>query len=246
MRDYLPQLIDLCELDRSIHELREQLHLYPGLLKGLEAKEKQAKREIEAIQERFKRSREGRRQAELDAASLREKIRKYKIQQGQVQTNRELEAIVHEIETLEAKIDGLDSFGLESLEAEERAQEQLGDAEDRRRKLVEENDRERARISEQTERKRRELATLQQEQAQRMARLPEDIRDLYEILNQKYPGTAVVPVKEGACGGCSMGLVRPRITEVRRAERAVRCDNCTRLLYDPGILHGRETILVGD
>lgn len=246
MRDFLPQLIDLCELDRSIHELRQQLHLYPGMLKELDAKEKQVKREIEAIQERHKRSREGRRQAELDADSLREKIRKYKIQQGQVKTNRELEAIVHEIEALEAKIDGLDTFGLESLEAEERAQAQLGETDERRRKLVEENDRERARISEQTERKRRELASLQQEQAQRLARLPEDIRDLYELLNQKYPGSAIVPVKDGACGGCSMALVRPRITEVRRADRPVRCDNCTRLLYDPGILHGRETILVGD
>lgn len=246
MKDILKQLIELRELDARIHELREQLHLYPGMLKELDAREKKAQREIDTIRQRFRDSREGRRQAELDANGLREKIRKYKIQQGSVKTNRELEAINHEIETLEAKIEELDTFGLESLENEERAQEELARAEEKKKRLVEENDRERSRIAEQTETKRENMARLQREQAQRLARIPEDIRELYELLNQKYPGSAIVPVKEGACSGCSMNLVRQRVTEVRRADQPVRCDNCTRLLYDPGYLEGRETVAVGD
>lgn len=246
MKEVLRQLVDLCELDASIHELREQLHLYPGMLRELDAKEKKAQREIDTIRQRYKESREGRRQAEMDADGLREKIRKYKIQQGSVKTNRELEAINHEIQTLENRIEELDTFGLESLETEERSQEELAHAEEKKKRLVEENDRERSRIAEQTEHKRARLAKLQDEQAHRTARLPEDLRELYERLNQKYPGSAVVPLKDGACSGCSMNLVRQRVTEVRRADQPVRCDNCSRLLYDPGYLEGRETIAVGD
>lgn len=246
MKEILHQLIQLRELDASIHELRDQLHLYPGMLKELDAKEKKAQREIDSVRQRFRESREGRRQAELDADGLREKIRKYKIQQGNVKTNRELEAINHEIETLEGRIEELDTFGLESLEKEERSQEELAHAEDSKKRLIEESDRERSRIAEQTESKRLRLVKLQEEQARRTARLPEDIRDLYELLNEKYPGAAIVPVKDGACSGCSMNLVRQRVTEVRRADQPVRCDNCTRLLYDPGYLEGRETVAVGD
>lgn len=242
----MQKLVDLTELDRSIHELRQQLHLYPGKLKELDSQEKKAQAKIDAILKKSRDARDTRRHAETEADSLRDKIRKYKIQQGSVKTNRELEAITHEIEQLESKIEELDTLGLESLEIEELSQEELVEAEEARDKQATEIDRERSRIAEQTERKRSELADLQQEHSMRLARLPEGLRDLYQLLNEKYPGTAVVPVKEGACGGCSMNLVRQRITEVKRGDQPIRCDNCTRLLYDPGSLTGTTTVSVGD
>lgn len=246
MKELVTQLLDLCTLDRGIAELREQLHLYPSMLRDLDSREKKAQQEIEVAQAKFKKSRDGRRQAELEADSCREKIRKYRLQQNSVKTNRELEAMNHEITGLEAKIEQLDSFGLDALEAEESAQREVARLEENRRSLKEEADRERARISDQTERKRSDLAKLQSEQSRRVARLPEDVREVYTLLNERYPGTALVPIKDGSCGGCSMNLVRQRVTEVRRGDRPVRCDNCSRFLYDPSLLHGNETIVVGD
>lgn len=240
MKETVRQLVDLCELDREIHALSEQLARYPVLLKELDAREKKAAKEIESLHARLKQARDGRRKAELDADDLREKIRKYQIQQGNVKTNRELEAVTHEIEGLTAKVDELETFGLESLESEEKTQGALAGAEAAKTRLVAELDVERARIAEQTGRKKSEIDAHTAEQAVRAARLPEDVREMYALLNRKYPGTGVVPIKDGACGGCSMNLVKQRVTEVRRAERPVRCDNCTRILYDAAWLHAAD------
>jgi uncharacterized protein len=236
VKDVMRQIVDLCELDRQLHGVREQLQRYPAMLREMDARQKKAAQRVAEITKRHKEAREGRRQAELDAAGYREKIQKYKIQQGSVKTNRELEAITHEIESLEARIDAIETFGLELLEREETAQQELAEAEEARRELTHELDAERDRIADQTERKRLEMAELVDEQAHRAVRLPEDVRDIYALLNQKYPGTAAVAVKDGACGGCSMKLVTQRMGEVRRAEALVRCDNCTRMLYDPAAL----------
>jgi DNA repair exonuclease SbcCD ATPase subunit len=136
MKDVIRQIVDLCELDRQLHVVREQLQRYPAMLREMDQREKKAARAIEEITKRHKEAREGRRQAELDATGYREKIQKYKVQQGSVKTNRELEAIVHEIEGLESRIDAVETFGLELLEREEQAQLDLAEAEAAQRKLA--------------------------------------------------------------------------------------------------------------
>ena len=51
-------------------------------------------------------------------------------------------------------------------------------------------------------------------------------------LLQKNP-EAVVPVVNGNCAGCGMGLTKSLIQSVVKAEQLMRCNNCTRFLYDP-------------
>ena len=51
-------------------------------------------------------------------------------------------------------------------------------------------------------------------------------------LLQKNP-EAVVPVVNGNCAGCGMSLTKSLIQSVVKAEQLMRCNNCTRFLYDP-------------
>ncbi|HBO87306.1 MAG TPA: hypothetical protein DD620_00960, partial [Verrucomicrobia bacterium] len=61
-------------------------------------------------------------------------------------------------------------------------------------------------------------------------------------LLQKNP-EAVVPVVNGNCAGCGMGLTKSLIQSVVKAEQLMRCNNCTRFLYDPTkvVVRGRVT-----
>ncbi|WP_372807546.1 PTS sugar transporter subunit IIA [Pontiella sp.] len=71
------------------------------------------------------------------------------------------------------------------------------------------------------------------------ADLPQRIKTHLNQLLQKHP-EAVVPIVDGHCTGCGMGLSNSLINEVHHAEEIHRCLNCTRYLYVPSEVVARE------
>jgi hypothetical protein len=56
--------------------------------------------------------------------------------------------------------------------------------------------------------------------------------DKYErILRNKKDSVAVVPIRNGSCQGCFMTLPPQTINEVRKDDKIVICENCSRILY---------------
>jgi predicted nucleic acid-binding Zn-ribbon protein len=146
MDPLLPQVIDLCELDREIHDLDEQLERYPKTLADLDARERAAVDRTAAAKSEHERAREARRKAELDVRALRDKIAGFALQQSRVKTNREYDAIKAEISAVEARIDEAEGRGLEALEIEERAEREMREAAEAVERLKGELAEERARI----------------------------------------------------------------------------------------------------
>ena len=60
-----------------------------------------------------------------------------------------------------------------------------------------------------------------------------DKRDLnlYNRIAKKYPGTAVVPVEDGACSGCYFSLGQQVVVNVSRGKDLVSCPSCGRILF---------------
>lgn len=71
------------------------------------------------------------------------------------------------------------------------------------------------------------------------ADLPPRTKAHLNQLLQKYP-EAVVPIVNGNCTGCSMGLSRSLINEIHHADKLHRCLNCARYLYCPSEVVARE------
>ncbi|WP_372795371.1 PTS sugar transporter subunit IIA [Pontiella sp.] len=69
--------------------------------------------------------------------------------------------------------------------------------------------------------------------------IPPQIKSHLNQLLQKHP-EAVVPLVEGHCTGCGMGLSISQANEVHHAEEIHRCPNCTRYLYVPSEVVARE------
>lgn len=232
MNPVIKQLVELTAVDRAAQALREQLALYPKMLADLDTSESAlSKREADA-KTRFKAGREALRKVELDIAALKEQITKYTLQQGQVKTNKEYHAITEEIQGVKSKIDVLETSGIEHVVAEEEADDQEKAAARELNELKKEHTVERSRIQKQIEEKQARLKEFEAEHASLVAALPEENQELYELLNHRYPGTGVVPVRDGSCGGCNVHLVSQYALDARLGEKIVRCDNCTRILYD--------------
>ena len=232
MLELLSQLIAITEVDGEIHAAREALARYPKALEALAAKEKAAADAASKAEAAKAAATAARRKAEQEVRALREKIQKSQEHQALVKTNKEFEAITAEIEGVREKIDAADTAGLEALEAEEAADKAVAKTAADLAHLKNEGAIERERLGGLSAEKQAILKTLEAERARLFDRLPEAAKEEYALLNERFPGTGVVPVRGGCCGGCNFTLVAQRILETKRASELVRCDHCRRIMYD--------------
>lgn len=239
MKEILSKLVDLAALDREIHALGEQLAGYPAMLAAMDSKEKEARKRQEGAVARHQAAGLARRNAEKEVLALREKIKKYQIQQNQVKNQKELDAVTHEIQTVNDRIDELEMTGLEQLDAEETAGGEIESTRDALAELKAENDIERERIAGQIEAKEKRLEDLGGERKARFAAIDAedpDAAEMYDLLNRRSPGQALVPVESRACSGCGRALRDQLMIELHRMDKIMRCENCQKIIYDPELV----------
>jgi predicted nucleic acid-binding Zn-ribbon protein len=167
--------------------------------------------------------------AEHDDAGIRVKDRQNKMMQ--VQTSREHQALLKEIEENKKLLKETDDRVLlfleqiEQLENEAAALENLCSGE--RELLAEavetvEQEIKRIEISKKSvvSQREKEAAVLQAPYLKR-----------YTMLLNKRDGIAVVAINDNVCQGCYMGLPPQQVIEVRKADKLNLCPTCQRILY---------------
>lgn len=234
MNEQLQQLKELTALDATIVQTREQLARYPVMLGRLDSAEGALLKTIEEAGQRLEVALRERRPVEKEVATLEAQIHRYHDQQAAVKTNKEYQAINQEIEALRTRIDQRETVALEFLEEEESLQKRKKAAAAQLASLKAEHDAERGRIKTQIAEKQERLERLGGERRRNLAGLAEDIREIYELLNQRFQGSAVVPLEGDTCGGCHWSLVAQTCQHVRAGRDLVRCEHCHRYLFQPG------------
>jgi predicted nucleic acid-binding Zn-ribbon protein len=69
------------------------------------------------------------------------------------------------------------------------------------------------------------------ERQEKMKQVSPDLQHTYERIITKYPGSAVVLIKNHVCQGCFMSLPPNTMNEVRQSVKPIRCESCSRILY---------------
>lgn len=233
MHDLIRKYIELTEVDRLMVDTTQQLGRYPAMLARLNADDQRREEEIKGFEEKLEQARHERREAEKEIEGLRERISKYLGQQSQVKTNKEYQAIVHEIDAIRGQIDEWETKGLENLEVEEEAAGRLEEFNANLERQRGANEQERQRIQDQIEEKQGRLETLKREKVQKLAPLDEPDQEEYELINETYPGSAAAPLNDEDCGGCNWKVVPQTQQQVRMGGELVRCEHCRRFLYAP-------------
>ncbi|MGS2615998.1 zinc ribbon domain-containing protein [Micromonospora sp. LZ34] len=144
---------------------------------------------------------------------------------------RELEALQHELASLNRRQGDLEDAELELMEQRETAQAVLDDVE---RRLAEARDQREA-----TEQRRDEaLAEIgKEEEFKRSARrpladdLPADLIRLYDKIREDT-GLGAALLTAGRCGGCRLELSGADLARIRKADpdEVVRCEECRRIM----------------
>ena len=227
----LERVIALQRLDSAAQDAQRRLAEEPDREKSLDARLEAARAEVAAAKQRLSENQTTRRAAEKDVAFQQGRLSKFRDQLMEVKTNREYQAMQHEIEVAQNEVKALEEKVLERmLEADEltaslkksevalAAEQKKVDA-DRRAMATE--------ITELTALLER-VAT---ERAALVAAMDAQLLKMFEQVARKRNGVAVAEARDGICTICHVRL-RPQVfNNVRRNDAIVQCDSCQRILY---------------
>src|SRR3954471_8717506 len=111
----LEHLVELQNLESAIEEARRRISAHPERLSEADARLAQAKAVVDDARERLKASQDARREAEKEAAVYQSRLSKFKDQLAAVKTNKEYQAMQHEIETAQKELGSVEEKVLERM-----------------------------------------------------------------------------------------------------------------------------------
>lgn len=213
-------------LERVRQEALDALDLHGAKLQAIEVREKEAKKALEDLVKE-------RKAAEIEVQSLEGKLAKYQDQLFSVKSNKEYEALQHEIAEAKREKSRHEERVLELMFREDEQRARIKSLEARAAEEREALVRERRDLETRLAECDASLAGRRAERKKAAQEVPEDLRGAYEALRKSGKRVAAAAVQEdGTCEGCRMEVPSQIRVEVGRGDRVVRC-GCGRFLYDP-------------
>jgi predicted nucleic acid-binding Zn-ribbon protein len=241
MAPELEHLITLQQLDATVADAKARISSYPGRVADADARLQEAEQAVAAAAEQLKASQENRRAVEKDTALYQGRLSKFKDQLAAVKTNREYQAMQHEIETAQKDLSGAEEKVLERmLEADQLAAD-VKKAEGERATKKKAIEAEKAQMV-------KELAEVEQALATASAARDALVKTLafFDQVSKARKGVAIcVATRDGMCSQCHVRLRPAVFQQVRANDGIVQCDSCRRILYyipppalaDPPVTH---------
>lgn len=231
MREQIQRLMEVQRLDTHTLELEEKGKNISIRFGASQQKFEEKKKVYETKKQELETLEKDLRSKERKLEATNDSLKKYQNQIYSIKTQKEAEAIDHEIAKAKMEIDRLEDRILTLMEER-----------DSLRRSIEENGREVEKeakeLSDEETRYQEELILIGQElnsaRERRTGLIPhigEELLSLYDKLRQKKENIAIVTIKAGACGGCFMNLPPQVINEVKISARPITCENCSRILH---------------
>ncbi len=231
MKELLQQLVALQGIDLEIDIIEKSVKKEQGILDEKVAALAAKEQAIAALEARLDEEKKENRTLEAEAEDKKEHVRNRQSKMMQVQTGREQQILLKEIEDAkkdvkenEEKIVAL-MESIETLTKELEEQKNLLKGE--KKLLAEETEKTGANIAAiEKGRKAKDKARNQQAKMVEPALLKK-----YEKLRQRRNGLAVINVDAGVCQGCFMSIPPQRYNMLLRGDNLFECPTCQRIIY---------------
>jgi predicted nucleic acid-binding Zn-ribbon protein len=228
----LQRLIDLQRLETAIADAKASIAAHPQRLADAEAQLAAATQVLDSAKGRLKENQEARRALEKDVALYQGRLAKFKDQQSAVKTNKEYQALGHEIETAQRDLGSVEEKVIERMVDADAIASDVGRAESMfaaRRKEIEA---EKKRLSEELAAVEASLKSATEGRTALLAQMEPRLVATFEQVARARKGIAVtMATRDGLCSVCHVRL-RPQVFQVvRHNDSIVQCDSCQRILY---------------
>ena len=227
----LEKLLVLQDRDRKLRQLLQETRDIPARKHLIESRLKANQDAHQASLENLKKNTAQIKAVELEIESVKDTIKKYRVQQGQIKSNDQYRALEREIREQMGRVRELEEREIVLMEESEAIKKIVAE-----REQALESDMSSVQVDIKALDER--LANIQSEvEAAKKNRegMTEGIDDAWlsrytRIFNNKGD-YALVPVENGTCGGCHMKVPPQLVQDAKRGDAMVSCSYCGRLLY---------------
>jgi len=232
LKEEIAKLIRLQEIDSEIFKLREiKDKEKPRLLEEIKNRFEEKRVMVKEKEEEIKNIQLRKKEKEMDLASKEEGVRKAQGQLYQLKTNQEYHAKLKEISFLKADISVIEEDILNILEDLERADRELAERNSFLKREEEVYLKEKQKIEEEIKEIEAKINNLEAKRKRLTEAVDKKILERYEYLLKNRNGLAIVPLKDGVCGGCFMDLPPEVINRIKQYKDIIFCEMCARMLY---------------
>ncbi|MEO8500630.1 MAG: C4-type zinc ribbon domain-containing protein [Vicinamibacteria bacterium] len=230
MHPDLETLVDLHHADVELRRFDAELVALPQKKEAIEAHIVSDRAALDGAKAAMDGLSKDRKRLELEVQDFEAKRSKYKGQLGEVKTNKEYTALLHEIENVEREIRSREDLILEAMEKVEGGQAKVK-AEEAAFKSVEATRRDEIKAIEgrikECQAQRAEVAVTREKKT---AALKPDLFAEYTRILQRR-GVALAEAKDGACTMCHVKLRAQVFVDVKRNDAIITCSSCSRILF---------------
>jgi uncharacterized protein len=228
----LERLIRLQRLETIIAEAKAAIALHPQRLASLDARLDEARRAVESVNEHLKVNHDRRRELEKDVALYQGRLTKFKDQLSAVKTNREYQAMQHEIATAQSDLGSVEEKVLERMLEADELNATAKRAEATLAAQSKEIEAEKKAMSQELASTEASLKQSTEARAALVKELEPRLVALFEQLAKVRKGVAIcTATRDGLCSVCHVRL-RPHVfQQIRQNDTIVQCDSCQRVMY---------------
>jgi predicted nucleic acid-binding Zn-ribbon protein len=231
LNEEIKQLTELQVIDLEIAKLDAEITAEKEALAKRQKAFTDHQSTIEELQEKIAAADGQRREIEAELADELSRIKERQSKMMQVQTNREYQSLLKEIEDGKKNIKEKEEEVVRLMESSEAnakiMAEQASQTEEEEKTLADENKKVQKRAAE-VEGKKAKIVAKRESKAK-------DINAAalrkYDLLRTRRNGKAVVGVVNGICQGCFMSIPPQHFNDILKGDRILNCPTCQRILY---------------
>jgi len=222
------------KFDNISREKEETPKEIEKLKEGLDLLDSAVEQNLSTVEELKKE----RRKVERELEEIDLKLKKSKLKLNEVKSNREYQAVLKEIEDLKDLTFQKEETVIKWMEEIEIQEKKCADNTVRREESQEEYKSKEKAFSQRIRELDKEVQSLNEKRVQLSPNLDEDLLRRYNGLRSHLKGRVVVPVIDGVCQECHLGIPPQQYNELIKGDSMQSCPHCSRIIYwgdDSGI-----------
>ena len=233
MIEAIEKLLTIQDKDQRLRTFRAELAAVPTEKAAKERLIADAASRLENARSRAKEIEVQKKTLEVEAASKREQISRYKTQQMQTRKNEEFSALAHEIATVEQAVTQIEDREIELMEEAESLKPQISTAEQTYAADKAKYEAQISSLGEKETNLKTRISELDESRQAAAAEMDEDLLERYDRLFQTKNAFAVVALEHEVCTGCHMKVTTQTSVELRAEKSIISCPQCGRILFAP-------------
>ena len=231
MLPVLERLLVLQDRDRRLAQLKAERTRIPEHVLAADQRLTSESTQLDSLREEARHIETERKKLEIDAESRRTQIAKYKMQLYQIKSNTEYQALLKEIAKVEEEIDEVETRELELMERLDKLQPALKHEQAELKEVTAKTEGEKAELQKRIAVIEAELTQVQAERQKLAQEVDADALDRYDRLMHSKNDFAIVPIRNGNCGGCHLHIPPQLVHNAKHGGELISCDYCGRILY---------------